>query len=317
MDIQFRCTNISQFDPDSGDYVYCEQLLQAEDKHVGLKVRCPKCNQTMTVPSPAMATAVAGSSDESSTDEFGSGEISVQVESQLAYSRFNPKTRCPKCGSLLDEDKRCTACRYVMPLVNRHRLPLDKMDVKPAGFQLWLRTIFADGIDTKVVEAAAHSLVAMSMLLCAIAAVLLGGSNLFLVLIFLGLILSIYVYLVWQAKRLATKPAAQVPFLLKPIWNLILLFARNMNWQKYDARLKDRKILDVRNHDFGDRELLALEGLNLCEVLDAERTNITDNSLLAMHGLKHLRCLVVRKTHVTAEGVFRLQQAIPRCWIWY
>ena len=78
-----------------------------------------------------------------------------------------------------------------------------------------------------------------------------------------------------------------------------------------------RLIIDMRGEPFSDRDLLDLEKLNVCEVLDAEGTDLTDNSLAAMHGLKHLRCLVIRKTHVTHDAVFRLQQSLPKCWIWY
>ena len=129
--------------------------------------------------------------------------------------------------------------------------------------------------------------------------------------------LLLYFLLVNQTKRLARVPGARLPFYLKPFWNLLLYLARSQNWQKYDSTLKDRVIIDVRDEPFGDRELLGLDNLNIAEVLDAQGTDITDNALAAMHGLKHLRCLVLRKTHVTHEAVFRLQQSIPKCWIWY
>ncbi len=317
MEIQFRCNNIAEFDSAKGRYVHCTQMLSAESQHVGLKVRCPKCKQTTTVPNLSMAVVGATNGQPAVSAVAAPTEEAPEPESRLEYSRFDRKVRCPKCGSLLDDDKRCTACRYAMPVVMPRQIPLAKIDVKPAGFQLWIMSIMSDGINPRVLEAAAHSLFAMTMVLGVLAAIGLGGANFPLALAFIGIVTGFYALIVIKTKQLARKPAVPVPFYLKPFWNLILILARSMDWQRYDSMLDGRKIIDVRGENFGDRELLALPDLHVCEVLDAESTDVTDHGLAHMHGLKYLRCLVLRRTHVTPEGVFRLQQAIPKCWIWY
>ena len=50
MEIQFRCNNVSRHDQATGRHEQCGQLLQANENHAGLKVRCPKCQQLMVVP---------------------------------------------------------------------------------------------------------------------------------------------------------------------------------------------------------------------------------------------------------------------------
>ncbi len=315
MDIQFRCASVSHFDQQNGTYQTCNQLLQVSSDNVGLKVRCPRCNQMMVVPGRGVSKSISSSTEPK--PEIAANETVAKVQSELSYGRFSRATRCPKCGSLLDDLKRCTACRYQTPLVKASAQPLSQIKVKPAGFQLWFREIMADGVGPRVFEYALHSLLLIVVLGLLIMAVAIGGSAAIYAAVVAAVLGILYLIVVIQTKRLATVPGARLPFYLKPFWNGLLRLARLQKWQNYDSRLRNRLIIDVRGQPFGDRDLLDLEKLNVCQVLDAEGTDITDNALAAMHGLKHLRCLVLRRTHVTYEGVFRLQQSLPRCWIWY
>lgn len=249
--------------------------------------------------------------------ETAAGETVARVQSELSYGKFSRHRRCPKCGSLLDDEKKCTSCRYETPLVKMSSVPISQMTVKPAGFQLWFRNIMSDGVGGTVFEVALHSFLLVVVLALLIMAVVIGGSaSIYIILAAVGLGM-IYLLVVIQTKRMATVPGTRLPFYMRPFWNMLLRSARMQNWQKYDSRLAGRLIIDMRGEPFSDRDLLDLEKLNVCEVLDAEGTDLTDNSLAAMHGLKHLRCLVIRKTHVTHDAVFRLQQSLPKCWIWY
>ena len=315
MDIQFRCTSVSHFDEATGTYQQCNQLLQVSSDNIGLKVRCPRCNQTTAIPGRQIATAKDGATETPGSIE--SGETVAQVEPSLSYGQFNRATRCPKCGSLLDDEKKCTACRYETPLVDVTTVPIESMTVQPAGFQLWFKNIMADGVGADIFEVALHSFLTIVMLGLIVFAIMTGGTASIYVILGALLLGGFYLFLVLQTKRMATVPGTRMPFYLKPFWTSILRLARMQGWTKYDSRLKDRLVIDVRGEAFGDRDLLDLEKLNICEVLDAEGSDITDNSLAAMHGLKYLRCLVIRKTHVTHEAVFRLQQSLPKCWIWY
>lgn len=319
MDIQFRCSNISHFDKATGQYQPCGQKMEASEAHVGLKVRCPKCKQQAVVPSPAMVGS--GSAEISDTPEPDGGLFGQPVESApetsgLTYSQFDKKTRCRKCGSLLDGEGRCTACYFVAPAMKPASTPIDQIAIQPAGFQLWFQQIMADGVG--MFQTAAHSLFAVTMLLCLLAAIGLGGGTAFAWVVIGVVVLTLmYVIFTLQMKRLSRVPAARLPFYLRPFWYGVLVFARINNWQRYDSRLSGRVVIDVRGQPFSDRDLLELEHLPICQVIDADGTDLTDAGLALMHGLKNLRCLVIRRTHVTREGVYRLQQAIPRCWIWY
>ena len=42
MEIQFRCNNVSRHDQSTGRHEECGQLLQANENHAGLNVRCPR-----------------------------------------------------------------------------------------------------------------------------------------------------------------------------------------------------------------------------------------------------------------------------------
>lgn len=314
MDIQFRCTSVSRFDEQKGGYENCNQLLQVSQDNAGLKVRCPRCNQMTVVP------AREGRRNGSSVDpaEAYSGKETVaRVEAGLSYGKFSRRTRCPKCGSLLDEQKKCTSCRYQTPTVKVSVMPISQMEVQTAGFQLWFRNIMSDGVGTQVFEVVLHSFLLIVVLALVVVAMLIGGSSSIFIIIAACVLAFFYTMVVVQTKRMATVPGVRLPFYMKPFWLLLLYLARAQSWQKYDSRLKDRLVIDMRGQPFGDRELLDLEKLNVCQVLDIEGTDITDNSLAAMHGLRHLRCLVIRRTHVTFDAVFRLQQSLPKCWIWY
>lgn len=243
-------------------------------------------------------------------------ESVAQVQSDLTYGKFSQRTRCPKCGSILDDRKKCIACGYETPLVQAAQKPISQMKAKPAGFQLWFQGIMADGVGMPLFKFGMHAFVTTVVAALLTLAFLLGGSSALYLILFACVLGLAYLLIVIQTKRLAHVPGTGLPFYLKPMWNTVLQMARKQNWQAYDSRLAGRLIIDVRGQAFGDRELLDLENLNLCQVLDAEGTDLTDNSLAAMHGLKNLRCLVLKGTHVQPEAVFRLQQSLPKCWIW-
>ncbi len=317
MEIQFRCNNVSRHDQSTGRHEQCGQLLQANENHAGLKVRCPKCQQLMVVP----VQEEPNETEKSSRFEISEAPAPRKASSggvvAPGYHQFNKKVRCRKCGSILDEQGRCTACYYIAPQLRAADTPIDQIPIQPAGFQLWLQGILSDGIGTAMLATAAHSLVAIAVMLSLLAALALGGSAFTIVALALGFFVAIYVFVMIQTVRLSRVPAARIPLFMRPFWYLVLVAARIGKWQSYDGRLKDRVVVDVRGQAFSDRDLLELDKLPVCQVLDAQGTDLTDAGLALMHGLKNLRCLVVRRTHVSREGVFRLQQSVPKCWIWY
>jgi phage FluMu protein Com len=318
MDIQFRCNSISHFDQKTGRYVHCGHLLTADAQQTGLRIRCPRCKQYSVVPAPVLteASAKTGSTDRG-VARPGASREPPETDGSLSYSAFDRKTRCRKCGALLDAEGKCTACYFVAPALLPATTPIDQIPIQPAGFQLWFRNIMTSGVGVAAFEFSMHALVGFVLLTGVIMGVLFAGAASGAVIVGAILLGLFYGMIVWQTRRLARVPAARLPFYFRPLWYGILVLARQGNWQRYDSTLVGRVIIDVRGRAFGDRDLLELDNLAACQVLDAEGTDLTDSGLALMHGLKHLRCLVIRKTHVTPEGVFRLQQAIPRCWIWY
>jgi hypothetical protein len=66
-----------------------------------------------------------------------------------------------------------------------------------------------------------------------------------------------------------------------------------------------------------DSELIRLKNWRRLEYLDLHYTNLTDAGLEHLVGLTTLRHLDVRVTQVTADGVKKLQRALPKCKIDY
>lgn len=323
MQVQFRCNHPLPPQLRSGDGDRCRQVLEADENHAGLKVRCPRCRQLSVVPSRE-AVAANGATEDGNAGheppgltEVLKGRSGNRQSGEVGYHQFNRKSRCPRCGALLGPEGHCTACRYQTPKLLAAKTPLDEIPIQTAGFQLWLQQIMSDALGVKVLTLAIHGMVAFAMFLILIAGVILGGQLLGVAIAVVSVVGSAYALTTFQTWRMSHVPAAPIPWLARPFWWLILVCARSMDWRRYDSRLRNRIVIDVREEAFGDRELLALEKLTAAEVLDAQGTTLTDGGLALLHGMKNLRCVVVRKTHVSREAVFRLQQSIPRCWIWY
>jgi uncharacterized Zn finger protein (UPF0148 family) len=50
MSVAVRCKNIVRYDPQQGKYLHCGHEFTVRDDLAGQKVRCPKCQQTVTAP---------------------------------------------------------------------------------------------------------------------------------------------------------------------------------------------------------------------------------------------------------------------------
>ncbi len=241
------------------------------------------------------------------------------VQSTLAEDAHD---RCSKCGNISESGK-CTVCRYVEQNFEKLHQPLDDVKIELAGFQRWFCRTMNEGVSLRLLEYGAHigiGLVAMGVLSLAVASIV-GIAfgvvpGIFMLLITVSVVL-LYVGMIYKGKQFRRDPRAHLAWFQKPFWNLILLLARSMNWEKYDNSLADRRIIKVREKMFGDNELTDLEGFKNCQVLDLQGTSVTDRGLLKLYALKHLQCLVLKRTNVSNEAVFRLQQSFPRLWIWH
>ncbi len=354
--IEFRCTNLSEFDADKGRYVECDELIIASDDNVGQLVKCSKCDQMVEVPFHQGGTESARRTAEkarpSSTKRPVRQKMDLEADGPLGQTMAKPaqgeaadpliapiktsglftddvdnpveqasptvhdihRKRCPDCGSLLDDHGKCSLCRYVEPQFKSKTASLDDIGVQLAGFQLWISEITSDGVSFAMLAMVGSALLTVAYVLLMVVTIVTGYWSVSMVATGLFLFYILCVHKAWQLTR---NPRARLNFWQRPFWNLLLHLGRMFKWQKYDKQYAGRTIINLRNAPIVDDKVPYLEDLNKCQVLDLENTLITDKGLLPLYGLTQLQCLVVRRTGVTHEGVFRLQQANPRLWIWY
>ena len=354
--IEFRCSNLSDFDAAKGRYIACNELIVAADDKIGQLLRCPKCGQMVEVPFDYVGAEEARQerSAKSSRPMSQSGVSSGAKQSEDVSFADSPKVdarrpvpssqpdqsdpfaetagfsaggetrsvhdlkrkRCPDCGSPLDDNGKCSLCRYVEPQFKSKSAALDEIDIQLAGFQLWVSQIVSDGASIWFVGIFITALLCLGYMVLMPVALLIGGVGGFVSAVCLTVGFVFYISAVLKARQLTKNPKARLNFFQRPFWNLLLVAARMMRWEKYDTQYSGRKIIDLRNAPIVDAKVAYIEDLKKCQVLDLENTLITDDGLGPLYGHKHLHCLVVRRTAVTPEGVFRLQQANPQLWIW-
>ena len=333
MPIKFRCKNESGFDAATGLMTACNHVNIVPTAKAGASIRCEGCGESLKVPVPKkttkatkkvtkrapekskpkptdnVATSELGRQDIMSMD-FGAAEESTSLHSQADVPR------CPKCGARLDDIGKCTRCKYVEKRYASDSEPLGDIKLKPAGCQLWMSKIVGDGVSIKALAIGFVVLSAIFYMLLAVGAILTLSVAGFVFLFLITVAFVLFALMMLKAKQIASDPQARLG-VLSPFWNGVLYFARRMNWQAYDSKLKGRNIVDLRKAPIADKSLLAIDGLDECNVLDLENSTISDQSLRQLYSLNSLQCLVVRKTNVTHDGVVRLQQAKPKLWIWY
>ena len=137
--------------------------------------------------------------------------------------------------------------------------------------------------------------------------------------LFLLLFISLLLFLGMSFKgyRFLKNGNTKLAWFQKPFWNGILAICRKRKWQGFDARYRNRNVVDFHGDPVTDSSLLQKAELKSAQVLDLEGTLITDQTIELLYQLKHLQCLVVRKTKVSHLAVTRLQQSFPKLWIWH
>ena len=354
--IEFFCTNITEFDAATGRSSTCGHRLVVPEDKIGQQVSCPNCNEEVLVPyesvinekprkraakkrpakRPAAAAATKKSaglkkkrSDSGLGDEFGLEAPMQRPRSDVMDQAFETadvnsrqlaggnEKRCPKCGNLLMSGK-CTDCRYVEPQFESATQRLEDIEVRPAGFQRWFCDIMTEGVSVGVLGIGMHLMAGFMTLIMIVFSVLILEMPWSLIVALMTVMCAmLYLGMVYKGYQFMRVPGAKLAWFQKPFWNSALVFARMLNWQGYDSRFKGRGIIDKRGVPVSDSEIPAIDNLGRCQVLDLEGTLVTDRGLRPLYGLQNLHCLVLRKTGVTDEGVFRLQQANPKLWIWY
>jgi len=334
--VEFRCGNYTRFDQATGQSSVCGQRMTADAADVGLLVTCPRCNNDVEVPVPkrsrgdAKADNNAGSKAARKDDELSlAPEMEVQREVPTTpevvaagvattASPAKKRQRCPRCGNNLDQRGVCAGCRYVRPRFEKAKQSLDEMEMEPAGMMLWFAQVMSEGVPMKTLAWLAHVLIpilAIAMMVFGLLVVkgVLGG--LIFLMSFAGLCL--YVGMAYKGYQFLRDGNAQLAWFQKPIWNFCLHWSRLKKWQGIDQRHRDRRIVDKRGEAITDDTFAHIKGLKNAQILDLEGTLITDRSLAMLYQMKHLHCVVLKKTKVTHQGVTKLQQSVPRLWIWY
>ncbi|MFK7767133.1 MAG: hypothetical protein AB8B55_07915 [Mariniblastus sp.] len=264
------------------------------------------------------------------TDELSLAAPTIRPKSDVMGMDFGDSStvarakteRCKKCGNE-SVDGRCSVCKHVEPKFEKMNQSIQDIEIENVGFQRWFCETMNEGVSIKVLEYASHIMLGfLGLLLVGAGIICLTGLGLgvfggVVILTGVGLATALYCGLVFKGYQFQNDPRARLAWFQKPFWNFILMVARLMKWQAYDSRLKGRTIIRSRDKMFGDYELADHPDLKNCSVLDLQGTRVTDRGLLELYRLKHLRCVVLRKTSVSHEAIFRLQQSLPRLWIWY
>ena len=315
--IEFRCGNYSRFDEKTGQYLVCGQKMSASSEDAGLIVNCPRCEQECEVPLPKKRTEKQSSPRQEAAIPL-TQDAAVATSAPTAAPPSQKHQRCPKCGGVLDQRGVCGACRWVRPRFTKAKMSLDEMPMEPTGMMLWFSQIMSEAIPMKVL--CLIGVIVVPLLLSgfmAFSLIVVGGilGGFLFLLLFISLLL--FLGMSFKGYRFLKNGNTKLAWFQKPFWNGILAICRKRKWQGFDARYRNRNVVDFHGDPVTDSSLLQKAELKSAQVLDLEGTLITDQTIELLYQLKHLQCLVVRKTKVSHLAVTRLQQSFPKLWIWH
>jgi hypothetical protein len=229
---------------------------------------------------------------------------------------------CDQCGSDT-ELGRCTACKFVFPKYEKLYSPLKAIPIRTTGFQRWFCQRISDSGSIGLLAYCSHALLTLlTILLIALGVACING-YLFnkqigiTIISIIGVVFLYYSLFAWKVYQFGRKPVTKLTWFQRPMWNFVLHYCRILRWQYYDRRLKGRSIIRVRDKAFHDGRLLALPGIQECNVLDLQKTQITNKGVAMLYELPKLQIVVLRKTKATPEAVYRLQQSFPHLWVWH
>ena len=130
--------------------------------------------------------------------------------------------RCKKCGNIVDNGQ-CTVCKHVELKFEKLRLPLDEVEIEPAGFQRWFIKTMDEGVSIKVLEYVSHGLLGMLGLLILTFAIIsiigFGVGPLRGILILVAVCLSAIAYasLIYKGHQFLRDPNAQLNLASKTV----------------------------------------------------------------------------------------------------
>ena len=107
------------------------------------------------------------------------------------------------------------------------------------------------------------------MLILVVGAFGIGGSSAWVVFAVVALIGAGYAHVVWEFRRIATRPPAKLNWWQRGFWNLLLAYYRLRKWQPGSPGVV-WKVLDMRRKPFDDRYITSIPYLTSYHVLDLE-----------------------------------------------
>ncbi len=248
MTIRFYCSTIMSYDAVTDQYVRCGCVLEASESSIGALIECGNCRKRVQVPlvsdsslaTPGERSKVAQTMPRSKTIASSLPSESV---STLSYSTFAHRLHCKQCGGPIDSNNKCLNCGF--PAVMQvNATPLERFDVKPAGFQKWFGNIFTYGESPAAAVNGLHALVGIVLLILVVMSLVSQGLGQVIIFALVLCALGVYLYLVFDTRRIARKPAAKLSLWQRAGWNAMLFLARSTNWRLFHG--KDQyKILDL------------------------------------------------------------------------
>ena len=224
---------------------------------------------------------------------------------------------CENCGDRLRVgDAKCPRCGAPRKAVWRDEPLPEGTPPVPTGFQRWGLRLLADGIKPVYLRIFGGAIVGAISLLAVGLGALNGLAPLLIGLVIAALLGGGFAMVCLDSMRIAREPLAKLALWQRWGWSGVRIFLQTLDWQPPGSRLPREARLSLAGKPVTDADLLQEPLINQVRLLDLSHTKITDEGLRYLRGLQRLEYLLLLGTDVSDEAVFRLQQTIPRCWIW-
>lgn len=224
---------------------------------------------------------------------------------------------CENCGDRLRVgDAKCPRCGAPRKAVWRDDPLPEGTPPVPTGFQRWGLRLLADGIKPVYLRIFGGSIVGAISLLAVGLGALNGLAPLLIGLVIAAILGGGFAMVCVDSMRIAREPLAKLALWQRLGWSGVRVFLQTLDWQPPGSRLPREARLSLSGKPLTDADLLQEPLINQVRLLDLSHTKITDEGLRYLRGLQRLEYLLLLGTDVSDEAVYRLQQTIPRCWIW-
>ncbi len=329
MTIEFVCESTLDFDAATGRSTTCTHRFSVSDDKAGEIIECPVCSNFVSVPESnkgGHATRVRQAPHqklELGKNPLGSSELlsedapAIESEGKLNHQRLESYKFCRHCGGALSLSvPDCPHCGAPRKASWAEDGPLSDIKHQSAGYQRWLLSLVA-GQNSRAIWILTNILLSFLMVVAIAGALFVRDILTIVLLVLVGVLAFTYWRLARQTMRIAREQPPRLVFWQKLGWYMILQWLRVCSWKVPQSPLQDPIVIDLKGQTITDADLVGIPNIDRAHVIELDGTPIGDGGIRYLRGLQHLQYLVLRNTRVTDEGVYRLQQSIPRCWIWH